>query len=231
MLIMRLLTYNIDNDTRDATGRAIRLAALCERENVDVIALQELTPDFLTAFAAAAPSFTIYAPTLMSKTAWYGLGIAFSPRVSTTNLPTFTPFTCTGMGRGYLTTKLGTPDCLTLVTTHLESGPGSSATRAHQSAQLAHELASSSLLLLVEDTNFTQPGESLPTPLVEVGNTSLHSYDASINKRATPPFRSRLDRIYMAGCTSVGHPVHVDTRLVDAGDISDHFGVLAIITV
>jgi endonuclease/exonuclease/phosphatase family metal-dependent hydrolase len=207
---------------------------------VDVVALQEVTSEFLGALTAALDGEYAFSSTLAEPGAqWYGMALGVRRAAAWASPPRFVPFRATRMGRGYCVATLPpTPELplgCRVATTHLESGPLNAAARAPQAAQLRDELAAAvdadaeaALPLLVAgDTNFVTDDEALPPPFAELGATgsmrSLHSYDGATNKRAAPAHRSRLDRVY-----GVNVPPHLGAHLQLVGDdrISDHYGVL-----
>ncbi|MEO8700435.1 MAG: endonuclease/exonuclease/phosphatase family protein [Kofleriaceae bacterium] len=233
---LRVLTWNTWFGDHMFDERRAALLVELERRRPDVIALQEVTPDLLTALADAPWVRNAYQ--LSEIELWQRYDIALLARqpirrLTALELPT-------QMGRRLLVAELACG--LTVGTVHLESMKESSEPRARQLGLIQPYLAGlCEDTLLVGDMNF-KPDDELETAalapdLVDVW-PQLHPEDPGYtadSERNPMRFalkprlsRKRIDRVFLRGTTWKPTAIElVGTEPID-GDgtfISDHFGL------
>jgi endonuclease/exonuclease/phosphatase family metal-dependent hydrolase len=212
-IIMKILSFNVNNDYRNTTKNATTIVDMISRIDPDIVGLQEVTPSMYDALENSL-LFQRYNVSDKQPRSYFNVMISKFPDGIVE-----IPFIETSMSRSFLKQYVASLDH-TFITTHLESVAQNRSVRSAQCQQMCSSLNGVPATVF-GDTNFCSEDERMADGMAYITPTSTteFSYDYLLNPNAHPPFRTNLDRFY----TNIPRP-KVDI-LVDV-TFSDHFPIM-----
>ena len=214
---MKIISFNVNNDYRNIINNAQTIIEMINKHDPDIVGLQEITLAMYGALTNLLnKNYNISAKPKDAQSFFNVLLSKYSDEII--NIP----FTNTNMNRSFCMQHVESLN-ETFITTHLESCHINLQMRLLQCDELHKYInVNTKSNTFFGDTNFRHD-EQLNWPnfkYIESTTNDVYTFDSLLNKNATPPFRSNLDRFYT---NKVG--THCVDIFVDV-TFSDHFPIM-----